>query len=76
MLNYSGRKCTDPEVLCHKLIVSELIICPKLAEIKSQNVLNPGYGCGLNFPLAPEERKRLLLSRMNVQLKTCLEAHT
>lgn len=40
MFNYSGWKHTNPEVLCLKIIVSELIICPKLTEIKSQNVLN------------------------------------
>lgn len=40
MFHYPGRKYTDPEVLCLKIIVGELIICPKLTEIKSQNVLN------------------------------------
>lgn len=40
MFNNSGWKYTDPEVLGLKITVSELIICPKLTKIKSQNVLN------------------------------------
>lgn len=40
MFNNSGWKYTDPEVLCLKITVSELVICPKLTKIKSQNVLN------------------------------------
>lgn len=40
MFNYSEKKYTDPEVLGPKIIARELIICPKLSEIKSQNVLN------------------------------------
>lgn len=39
IFNYSGQKYTNPEVLCLKIIVCELI-CPKMTEIKSQNVLN------------------------------------
>lgn len=40
MFNNSIWNYTDPEVLCLKITVSELIICPKLTKIKSQNVLN------------------------------------